>query len=136
MTLVNSLQDRALTWYITNSNDNPNARIVDIQTALNREFSGPKSEVHSIIGLNEIMMIPGKTPWELDQRLKCTIHEDNMTLTDGRHCEWFVASLTPHLRNTLSQKRLTTQVEALEVAMKLHETPIQDPNLGVYQIHA
>jgi len=26
-------------------------------------------------------MIPGETPWELDQKLKCTIREANMTLT-------------------------------------------------------
>lgn len=76
-------------------------------------------------------MLPGETLWELDQRLKCTIHEVNTTLTDGKQCEWFVASLTPHLRNALSQQRLTTQAEALEVAMRLHETLIQDPNLGV-----
>lgn len=53
-------------------------------------------------------MLPHKAPWDLDQRLKCTICEDNMTLTDGQHREWFVALLTPHLRNTLSQQRLTT----------------------------
>ena len=54
-----------------------------------------------------------------------------MTLTDGKNFTWFVASLTPHLRNALSQQKLTTQVEALEIAMRLHETPIPDPNLGV-----
>ena len=42
--LVKALQDRALTWYIKNSNDHPNVGIVEIQTALNREFSRPKSE--------------------------------------------------------------------------------------------
>jgi len=29
-TLVSALQDRALTWYIKYSNDNPTARVVDI----------------------------------------------------------------------------------------------------------
>ena len=76
-------------------------------------------------------MLPGETPWELDQRLKCTIREAYMTLTDGQCREWFVASLTLPLRNALSQKRLTTQAEALEVSMRFLETPIQDPNLGV-----
>jgi len=47
-----------------------------------------------------------------------------------------VASLLPHLRVALSQKKITTEVEALEIAMRLHEMPIQDPNLGVQQIHA
>ncbi len=80
-------------------------------------------------------MLPVETHWELDQRLKCIIHEANMTLIDGKHSEWFVTSLTPHLRNVMSQQRLTTEVEALEIMMRLHETPIQDPKLGVQQIH-
>lgn len=80
-------------------------------------------------------MLPSETPWELDKRLKCTICKANMTLIDEQHCKWFVASLSPHLRNTLSQQRLITQDEALETVMRLHETPIQDPNVGVQQIH-
>jgi len=81
-------------------------------------------------------MQPGETPWELDQSLKCTICKANMNLTEGQHREWFVASLLSQLRVALSQQKITTQVEALEIAMKLHETPMQDPNLGVQQIHA
>ena len=68
-TLVSALQDRALTWYIKHSNDHPNAGIMKIQNALNREFSQPKSETQSIIGFKEIMMLPGETPWDLNQRL-------------------------------------------------------------------
>ncbi len=34
-TLVSVLQDRELTWYIKHFNDNPNARIMDIQAVLN-----------------------------------------------------------------------------------------------------
>jgi len=49
-TLVSTLQDFTLTWYIKHSNDHPNAGIVDIQAILNREFSRPKSEIQSIIG--------------------------------------------------------------------------------------
>jgi len=95
--LVSALQDHALTWYHKHSNDYPNVWIVDIQAALNKEFRKPKSESQLIIGFKEITMLLGETPWELDQILKCTICEANMTLADGQHCEWFVASLTPHL---------------------------------------
>lgn len=42
--MVSVLQDRALTWYIKHSYDHPNAGITDIQAALNKEFSRPKSE--------------------------------------------------------------------------------------------
>ena len=58
-----------------------------------------------------------------------------MMLTDAQHHAWFVASLTPHLRMTLLQQKLSTQAQALEMAMRLYETPIQDPRLGVQQIH-
>ena len=92
--------------------------------------------MQSIIRFKEIMVLLGETPWELDQRLKCMIREANMNLTDGQHCEWFVASLMPHLRSALSQQKLTTQEEAVEITMRLHETLMQDPNLGVQQIHA
>jgi len=77
-------------------------------------------------------MWPSETPWDLDKRLKSTIHEANMTLTNGKHWAWFVASLTPHLRMTLSQHKISTQAEALETSMRLHMTPIPDPGLGAH----
>lgn len=64
--LVNAFKDHTLTWYIKNSNDNPNTGIEDMQVVLNREFSRPKSETQSIIKFKEIMMLPGETRWELD----------------------------------------------------------------------
>jgi hypothetical protein len=53
----------------------------------------------------------------------------------GQHREWFIASLLPHLRDCFITTKDGTQVEALEIAMRLHETPIQDATLGVQQIH-
>lgn len=82
-TLVSTLQDRTLTWYIKHSNDHPNARIVEIQNALNREFSRLKLGTQSIIEFKEIVMLIGETPWDLDQRLKSTIREANMMLMDA-----------------------------------------------------
>jgi len=67
-TLVSSLYDHTLTWYIKYSNDNLNDGVADIQTTLNKEFSRPKSEAQSIVGFKEIVMQPGETPWELYQR--------------------------------------------------------------------
>ena len=136
VTLLSTLQDHALTWYIMYANDNPNAGVVHIQTPLNREFSRPKSEAQSIVWSKEIAMQLGETRWELDKRLKCTIREANMNLTNRQHREWFVAVLLPHLRVALLQQKITIQAEALEIAMRLHETSMQDPTLGVQQIHA
>jgi len=100
-TLVSVLQDFSLTWYIKNSNDHLDAGIAEIQNALNWEFSRPKSETQLILGFKEIMMLPSDTPWDLDQRMKSTIREANMTLMDVQHCAWFVVSLTRHLRMML-----------------------------------
>ena len=82
-----------LTWYIKYYNDNPIFVLADIQTTLNKGFSIPKSEAQSIVRFKEIMMKSGETPWDINHRLKCTIHEANMNLTDGQHREWFVALL-------------------------------------------
>lgn len=106
-TLVSVLQDRELTWYIKYSNDQSMAGTIEIQTNLKKEFSRPNSEIQSIIGFKEITMMPGETPRDLDQRLKSTIREANMTLTDVQHYAWFMASLTPHLRTTLSQQKIS-----------------------------
>ena len=86
-------------------------------------------------GIQRYHDAPRRDTLGIDQRLKCTIHEANMNFIYGYHREWFVASLLPHLRSTLSQQKITTQAEALEIAMRLYETPMQDPNLGVQQIH-
>lgn len=133
--LVTALQDCGKTWHIKYCTDNLMDSLADTQTTLNKEFNTPKCESQSVIRFKEIMMRHGETPWELDQRLKFQIREGNMNLTDGKHREWFVASLLPHLKVTLSQKMIGTQVEALEIMMRLHETPIQDASLGVQQIH-
>lgn len=129
-TLVSTLQDRSLTWYIKYFRNYHNARIAEIWDALKKQFSQPKSETQSIIGFKEIVMLPCETPWDLDQRLKNVIQEANMTLIDAQYCTWFVAYLTPHLRMVLSQQKISTQAEVLETKMRLHETPIQDPEFG------
>jgi len=68
--------------------------------------------------------------------LKCVIREANMQLRDGQHCEWFIASILPHMRIALSQQKIGSQVEALEIAIRLHALPMQDATLGVQQIHS
>ena len=36
-------------------------------------------------------MKPVEMPVELDERMKCKIHEANMNLMDGQHHQWCVA---------------------------------------------
>lgn len=65
-TLVTTLWDQTLTWYIKYSTDNLTTTLVDIQTALNKKFNRPMSEAESIVEFKEIMMKLGETHWELD----------------------------------------------------------------------
>lgn len=58
-----------------------------------------------------------------------------MNLIDSHHREWFVASSLLHLRVSLSHKKIGTQAEAMDMEMRLHETPIHDVSLGVQHIH-
>lgn len=134
--LVSALQDRPLTWYIKYPSINPTVGIVDIHIELKKEFRQPKSEAQLVIVFKEITIMPSETPWDLDQRLKRTIFEANMTLMDAQHSTWFFASLTPYLKLALSQQKILTRVEVLEEAMRLHKTPVQDRGLGVQQIQA
>ena len=134
--MVTALQDCVLTWYIKYCVDNPHASLAESQTNLNKEFSKTKFEAQSVIEFKEILMRVGETPWDFDQRLKCKIRQANMKISYTQHRDWFIASLLPHLRIALSQQKIATQAEALEIMMRLHTSPIQDTNLGVQHIHS
>jgi len=54
-----------------------------------------------------------------------------MELIDSQHHKWFIASLLPHMRISLLQHNIGMQVEALEIMMRLHATPIQDTTFGL-----
>jgi len=129
--LAINIGNSSITWYIKYCINNPLASLVDTHTTLKREFNKPNSETQLVIGFKEIIMRPNKMPWELDQILKCEIHEANMNLMDSQHYKLFVVSLLPHLRVALSQQKIGTKAEALEIVMRLHEMPIRDATLGV-----
>lgn len=61
-TLGSALQDPALTWDFKYSIYNQTSMLADIQAALNKEFSRPKSKAQSLVGLKEITMKPSETP--------------------------------------------------------------------------
>ena len=52
------------------------------------------------------------------------------------HKEWFIAMLLPHIRLPLTQQKITTQVESLEIAMKLEALSIGDTHAGVQKIQS
>lgn len=64
------------------------------------------------------------------------IQQANMNITDEQHKEWYIASLLPHLRLPLSQRKIAMQEEVVEIMMRFEVSPIQDMNIEVQQIHS
>ena len=56
------------------------------------------------------------------------------TISDAQHKEWFIAALLSHIRVLLTQQKIKSQVDALEIAMKLEASPIGESNAGMVQI--
>ena len=55
----------------------------------------------------------------------------NFHISYELHKEWYMVVLFPHLILPLSQKKIDTQAEALEITMKLEALSIQDTHIGV-----
>jgi hypothetical protein len=55
-------------------------------------------------------------------------------ILDEKNKEWFIVALLPHIRVPLMQHKVTSQDEALEIAVKLESTPMGESILGMSQI--
>jgi hypothetical protein len=55
-------------------------------------------------------------------------------IPDEQNKEWFIVSLFPHIRVPLMQQKITSQVEALEISMKLESSPMGESISTMSQI--
>lgn len=134
--LVTTLQDRVLTWYIKFYQDKPSTMLVETQQAFSSEFKKPKSQAQCVTEFKEIHQKVNESSQDFDQSLKFLIRHANMTIMDDQHKDWYVASLLPHPRFPLSQQKIGTQVEVVEIMMRLESLPIKDMNVGVQHIQS
>ena len=109
--------------------------LADIKVAMIKEFKKPKSESQCITELKEIQQRRGESVWDFDQRFKVLLDQVSFTIGLAQHKEWFITALLPHIRTPLMQQKVADQQEALEIAMKLETTPVED-NYGITQIQA
>ena len=58
----------------------------------------------------------------------------NFKILDEQNKEWFITALLPHIRVPLMQKKIASQIEVLEIAMKLESTPMGESSSGMSQI--
>ena len=57
-------------------------------------------------------------------------------MSNVQHKEWFVATLLLHIRIPLMQQKIVSQIEALEIAMKLESSLIGENDKGMIQIQS
>jgi len=100
--------------------------LVEIRIALIAVFKKLKSESQYIIELKDIKQMNGESTWDFDQWFKVLMGQVSFDISDAQHKEWFIAALLPHIRVPLTQQKITTQEEALEIAMKLEASPISE----------
>ena len=95
------------------------------------EFRKPKSESQCITEIKEIKQALAETVWDFDQRFKTLMVKVRFQMSDVQHKEWFIASLLPHIHGPLMQQNIESQIEALDLAMKLEASPIGDGVTGM-----
>ena len=58
-------------------------------------------------------------------------------IPDTQHQEWFITRLLPHIRIPLTQQKITTQLEGIEIVMQLESTLVGVDNLvGMTQVQS
>ena len=57
----------------------------------------------------------------------------NFEFPPQQHQEWFIAALLLHIRIPLMQQKVTSQGEALEIAMRLATSPLSESTIGMDQ---
>ena len=57
-------------------------------------------------------------------------------MSDVKHKEWFIAALLPHIWTPLMQQNIVSQIEDLEISMKLKSSSVEDTGSGMMQIQS
>ena len=87
-----------------------------------------------ITKLEEIKQYPNETVWDFDQRFKTLMERVSFEMSEIQHKEWFIALFLSHIRLPLMQHKITTQSEALEIAMKLEASHVGENAVKMNQI--
>ena len=100
------------------------------------EFKKPQSDSQCITDIKEIKQALAKIVWDFDQWFKTLMAKVSFQMSGVQYKEWFIAALSPHIRGPLMQQNITTQMEALELEMKLEASPIGGGAAGMIQIQS
>jgi len=106
-------------------------KLADIKTTLIKEFNKLKFELQCITELKEIKQKPTESVWEFDYRFEVLLDQVSFDIAPQQHQEWFIVVLLLHIKFPLKQQNIGTQVEALEIVMKLEASLIGDTNASM-----
>ena len=133
--LATTIMDKAITWFMKFSTSTQQPKTIqEIKNELKKEFKKPKLESQCIIELKEIKQMPHESIWDFDPRFKTLLGQINFEFLVQQHQEWFIPALLPHIRFPLMQQKVTSQSEALEIAMRLEASKMSDSTLGMDQL--
>ena len=107
--LVTTLRERALTWYMKYTSAVTTAvprTLVQVRTAMIKEFKKPIFVSQCITELKDIKQLPTESVWDFDQKFKALIDQVSFEFAPEQHKEWFIAALLPHIRLPLMQQKL------------------------------
>ena len=137
--LAKNFRGRALDWYMKFMQV-PMGKLMknlaEIRNVLIEEFQKPKSELQYITELKEFKQYANKSIWDFGQRFKMLMAKVSFGMSDIQHKEWFITVLVPHIRMPLMQQKIATQSEALEIAMKLEASHVDETGVGMNQIQS
>jgi hypothetical protein len=111
--------------------------LAEIKQDLLQEFQKSKSESQCITKIKEIKQKEGETIWDYDQQFKILLDRLTFQIQDVQHREWFIVGFLPHIRVPLTQQKVTTQAEAVEITMHLEATPGgTETSVGLAQVQS
>jgi hypothetical protein len=105
----------------------------EIRKALLKEFNKTKLESQYITKMKEIKQVQTELVWEFDQRFKDVMGRMTFQIPYQQHQEWFIVGILPHIFRPLIQQKVTSQLEVLEIVMKL-ESSLVGENGGMAQV--
>jgi hypothetical protein len=115
-----TLRDCMLRWYMKLVQGIAQPKpLNEIKKVLIAKFKKPKLESQCITELKEIKKKVVEHVWEFDQRFNTLTGRLTFKILDEQKKEWFIITLLPHIRVPLMQQKISSQVEALEISMKL-----------------
>ena len=103
----------------------------EIKSWLTNEIKKPKYESQCIMELKEIKHLPTESLRYFDKKFKTLMARVSLQMSDVQHKERFIVSLLPHIWVPLMQPKIVSQIEALEIAMKLQASPIRETGNGM-----